>query len=185
VYPSAEPTVQFKDHDFKTPSGKIEFSGKRFVVAGLPFAPSPIAEKRPSTGEFRMLSPASEWLMNSSYANDGKILRQLKFRDAWLNPLDAAAVGVTDGSLVRVHSKTGSIELRIGLSSDVPQGVLLAPKGQWPKSSTSHANINILNPGEKSDLAESCAVHSIDVSIVTSSPKVIDALQTVNSPLAD
>ncbi|RUP00370.1 molybdopterin-dependent oxidoreductase [Hyphomicrobium sp.] len=185
VNTSADPTIQFENHDFKTPSGKIEISGKRFVEAGLPFAPSPIVEDRPLTGEFRMLSPASEWLMNSSYANDGKILRRLKFCDAWLNPLDAAAVGVTDGSLLQVSSKAGSIELRIGLSSDIPQGVLLAPKGQWPKSSASHANINILNPGEKSDLAQSCAVHSINVSIATTSPRVVDALQTESSPLAD
>jgi anaerobic selenocysteine-containing dehydrogenase len=176
VYMSAEPTIQFGTHEYKTPSGNVEMTGERFVEAGLPSAPIPVAEERPAAGEFRMLSPASEWLMNSSYANDVKINRRLKACDAWLNPLDAATIGAADGSLVQVQNKSGSIELRVGLSIDVPQGVLLAPKGQWPKAAASRANVNVLNPGDKSDLAQSCAVHSINVSIaMVSSEKVDDA----------
>lgn len=165
VHTSAEPTVQFATHDYKTPTGKIEITGERFVEAGLTLAPAPLAEQRPAPGEFRMLSPASEWLMNSSYANDDKIARRLKTCDAWLNPLDAATIGASEGSLLQIQNKSGTIELRVGLSADVPCGVLLAPKGQWPKASASHANINVLNPGDKSDLAQSCAVHSINVTI--------------------
>lgn len=165
VHTSAEPTVQFATHDYKTPTGKIEITGERFIEAGLTLAPTPLAEQRPAPGEFRMLSPASEWLMNSSYANDDKIARRLKTCDAWLNPLDAATIGASEGSLLQIQNKSGTIELRVGLSADVPCGVLLAPKGQWPKASASHANINVLNPGDKSDLAQSCAVHSINVTI--------------------
>ena len=174
VYAPAEPTIQFADHDYKTPTGKIEIAGERYVEAGLPSAPGPTAERRPPAGEFRMLSPASEWLMNSSYANDDKIGRRLKSCDAWLNPTDAAMMGVSDGDRLNVQSRTGAIDLRVGLSLAVPSGVLLAPKGQWPKASASGANVNVLNPGDKADLAGSCAVHSINVTLAKLAPEMTD-----------
>jgi anaerobic selenocysteine-containing dehydrogenase len=174
VYTSVRPAIQFATHDYKTPTGNIEMAGERFVEAGLPSAPFPAAEERPAQGEFRMLSPASEWLMNSSYANDEKISRRFRSFEAWLNPIDAATIGASDESLIRVENKSGSIDLRVGLSSNVPRGVLLAPKGQWPKVSASHANINVLNPGGKSDLAQSCAVHSINVSIARISTEDVE-----------
>jgi hypothetical protein len=55
--------------------------------------------------------------------------------------------------------------LTIGFSGDVPPGVMLAPKGRWPKGTISGANVNVLNPGDKADVAQSCAVHSINVHI--------------------
>ncbi|HEY8128566.1 MAG TPA: molybdopterin-dependent oxidoreductase [Hyphomicrobium sp.] len=174
VYAPAEPTIQFADHDYKTPTGKIEIAGERYVEVGLPSAPGPTAERRPPAGEFRMLSPASEWLMNSSYANDDKIGRRLKSCDAWLNPTDAAMMGVSDGDRLNVQSRTGAIDLRVGLSLAVPSGVLLAPKGQWPKASASGANVNVLNPGDKADLAGSCAVHSINVTLAKLAPEMTD-----------
>ncbi len=70
-----QPVVQFERHDYRTPSGKIELTGQSFVDAGLPRAPFASAEARPTHGELRLLSPASEWLMNSSYGNDPKILK--------------------------------------------------------------------------------------------------------------
>ena len=69
-----KPVVQFEHHDYRTPSGKIELAGSAFIDAGLPRAPFASAEARPVGGELRLLSPASKWLMNSSFGNDPKIL---------------------------------------------------------------------------------------------------------------
>ena len=160
-----EPSVQFADLCFKTPSGKIELTGDRYVAAGLPSTPHPFAEARPHGGQFRLLSPASEWLMNSSYANDKKVVRRLKSIEAWMNPLDAASLNIKDGTRVTLENNVGSIELTIASSVTVPSGVILAPKGRWPKNTATGMNINVLNPGHKSDLAESCAVHSINVTL--------------------
>jgi anaerobic selenocysteine-containing dehydrogenase len=165
VYVPEEPGVQFADLHFKTPSGKVEMAGVRYIEAGLPSAPGPFAETRPPVGQFRLLSPASEWLMNSSYANDAKIMRRLKSVDAWINPFDALALNIGDGARVTLENAVGSIDLTIACSASVPQGVILAPKGRWPKSTVTGTNINVLNPGDKSDLAESCAVHSINVHV--------------------
>jgi hypothetical protein len=47
----------------------------------------------------------------------------------------------------------------------VPRGVILAHKSRWTANGAK-SNVNALNPGTKADLAESCAVHSINVSVV-------------------
>jgi hypothetical protein len=38
-------------------------------------------------------------------------------------------------------------------------------KSRWPRNEDALGNVNVLNPAKKSDLAESCAVHSIDIAI--------------------
>ena len=161
----AEPTVQFEHHDYRTPSGKIELAGSTFVDAGLPRAPFASAEARPAGGELRLLSPASKWLMNSSFGNDPKVLKQLGEDQAFVHPDEAQSRGLADGARVRIGNRTGAITLRLAVSADVPRGVILAHKSRWTANGV-EGNVNALNPGKKADLAESCAVHSIDVSVV-------------------
>ncbi len=165
IFHPAEPVVQFERHDYGTPSGKIELAGPTFVEAGLPRAPFASAEARPADGELRLLSPASAWLMNSSYGNDPKILKQLGASRAFLHPREAHARGLADGARVRLATAAGEITVLVAVSDDVPMGVILAHKGRWPGNGAD-GNVNALNPGQKADLAESCAVHSINVSVV-------------------
>ena len=81
-----------------------------------------------------------------------------------MHPEEAKARGIASGTPVRIASDTGAITLRLAVSADVPMGVILAHKGRWSANSA-EGNVNTLNPGHKSDLAESCAVHSINVSV--------------------
>lgn len=166
IFHPAEPAVQFERHDYSTSSGKIELAGPAFVEAGLPRAPFASAEARPLDGELRLLSPASEWLMNSSYGNDPKILRQVGELRAFLHPLEAKSRGLADGARVRLATEAGEVTVKVAVSDDVPMGVILAHKGRWPGNG-GDGNLNALNPGQKADLAESCAVHSINVSVAT------------------
>jgi anaerobic selenocysteine-containing dehydrogenase len=160
-----EPVVQFERHDYRTPSGKIELTGSAFIDAGLPRAPFASAEARPAGGELRLLSPASKWLMNSSFGNDPKILKQLGEDQAFVHPDEARALGIANGARVRIGNPTGALTLRLCVSADVPRGVILAYKSRWTANGAGD-NVNALNPGHKADLAESCSVHSINVSVV-------------------
>ena len=161
----AEPVVQFEHHDYLTPSGKIELTGSAFIDAGLPRAPFASAEARPVGGELRLLSPASKWLMNSSFGNDPKILKQLGEDEAFVHPDEARSRGLANGARVKIGNPTGATTLRLSVSADVPRGVILAHKSRWTANGAK-SNVNALNPGTKADLAESCAVHSINVSVV-------------------
>lgn len=164
VFHPTQPVTQFEQHNYRTPSGKIEMAGNAFAEAGLPRAPFPSAEDRPLHGQLRLLTPASQWLMNSSFGNEPKIIKQLGPYEAFIHPEEARNRGLSQGAHVRLVSAAGEITLRIASSSDVPMGVILAHKGRW-SSSGSPVNINALNPGHKADLAQSCAVHSINVTV--------------------
>jgi hypothetical protein len=43
--------------------------------------------------------------------------------------------------------------------------VALVYKGRWPKHDRNGANVNVLNPGEKTDIGESSAVHGVEAMI--------------------
>jgi anaerobic selenocysteine-containing dehydrogenase len=81
-----------------------------------------------------------------------------------VHPDEARARGLADGARVRLGNGTGAITLRLAVSADVPRGVVLAHKSRWTANGAD-SNINAVNPGKKADLAESCAVHSINVSV--------------------
>ena len=167
----AELVIQFADRQFPTPSGKIEIASDDFVAAGLPRVPQPFADNRPSHGRLRVLSPASPWLMNSSYGNDTKVRDRIAPAEVLLNPKEAKSRGFAAGTPVILSNDTGQLSLQVSLSEDVPCGVALIYKGRWPKLDPSRANVNVLNPGHKTDLAESSCVHSVEVDIIAATAK--------------
>jgi anaerobic selenocysteine-containing dehydrogenase len=160
-----EPVIQFADYKFTTPSSRIEIASEQFVAAGLPRAPQPLVDARPTNGKLRVLSPASPWLMNSVYGNDARVQKLIGEADVMLNPQEAKQRGLQDGSLVILSNDTGQLPLKVKLSKQVPCGVALVYKGRWPKLDASSANVNVLNPGHKTDVAESSCVHAIEVEI--------------------
>ena len=149
------------------PSGKIEIaSGAGAVAHGHRRLPPPIDDPRPRDGLFRLLSPASVWLMNSSYNEDPKVAEKLGAETVTLNPADAARLGLQDGDTRDRRERDRAIGVeRLGVADVVPPGVALSHKSRWPKLSKQHANINALNPGRKTDMAESSAIHSVEVAL--------------------
>ncbi|HEX2447040.1 MAG TPA: molybdopterin dinucleotide binding domain-containing protein [Methyloceanibacter sp.] len=79
-----------------------------------------------------------------------------------MHPEEARSRGLADGARVRLGNQTGAITLRLAVSADVPRGVVLAYKSRWTANGAEN-NVNAVNPGNK--VAESCAVHSINVSV--------------------
>jgi len=166
VYPSAAPVIPFADFKFPTPSGKIELASQRAAADGHPLVPLPHADMRTSNGNIRILSPASDWTMNSSYANDARIQRRLSHPVITINPAEAAARGVAQGASVELRNGVGRLQATISLSNDVPIGVGLMPKGRWPKFDPNNANVNVLNPGHKTDIGESSCVHDVSARLI-------------------
>lgn len=160
---ATEPVLQFADLAFPTPSGRIEIACPAAEADGHPRLPQPTADPRPRGGLFRLLSPASTWLMNSSYNEDPKIAEKLGPDEIILNTEDAARLGCKDGDVLQAANDTGRLDLRLTIADIVPPGVALAHKSRWPKLSTQRANINVLNPGLRADMADSTAVHGVEV----------------------
>jgi anaerobic selenocysteine-containing dehydrogenase len=168
-----EPRVQFADLRFPTPSGKVELVSARAEDAGLPRHPLPLADERPTAGRLRLLSPASPWLLNNSFANDAKIARRLGPATIALNPDDALERGLSEGDQALVANRTGSLLLRVTISDALPRSVAYSPKGRWPKREPAGANVNALNPGERADMGDSTSVHGVEVSVTPSAVAVV------------
>lgn len=163
-----EPRIQFADLTFATPSGRIELASTRAEAQGLPRVPLPHADPLPAKGRLRILSPAGEWLMNSSYGNDKVIRRRLGPATITLHPEDAAEAGFAEGDPVLIANETGRLPLSVTLSSVTQRGVGIVHKGRWPGASPGTANINALVPGRKTDMAESTTVHGTEVELLHS-----------------
>lgn len=165
VWPEPEPRIQFEDLRFPTPSGRIELVSARAVADGHPAAAQPLADARPTGGRLRLLTPASPWMLNHSFANEPKIARRVGTATVALHPLDAAERGLTEGDRALLQSTAGQLELSVILTDDVPRGVALSAKGRWPRLEAQGANVNVLNPGIPSDMGASTTVHGIEVSV--------------------
>lgn len=157
-----QPRPQFADGVFATPSGKIEIECPGLEALGLETVPQPHADAPPAAGRLRILSPANAWLMNSSYGNDDRIRDKLAEPAMLVHPADLEALGLADGDAVRVANDTGALDVVATASEKAQPGMAVIYKGRWPDGG---ANVNALNPGRKSDVAESSCVHGVEVEV--------------------
>ena len=159
-----EPVLQFADLKFPTPSGKIEIASAQAEAVGLPRTPLPLIDARPAKGHLRLLSPASPWLMNSSYGNEPHIAAKMGADIVVLHPADArSAISAKAHGAGRQRARRAAHARQV--DDMVPRGMALAWKSRWPKRQPGHANVNVLNPGRKADMAGSTAVHSVEVTV--------------------
>jgi anaerobic selenocysteine-containing dehydrogenase len=161
-----QPRIQFADLTFATPSRRIELASARAEAQGLPRVPLPHADRLPAKGTWRILSPADEWLMNSSYGNDKVIRRRLGPATITLHPDDAAEAGFAEGDPVVLANDLGRLPLAVTLSTATQRGVGIVHKGRWLGASPGAANINALVAGRKSDMAESTTVHATEARLL-------------------
>ena len=162
---SDRPVIFYENLEFDTPRGKIEIASTQAESQGLPRVPQPWADARPAAGRFRLLSPASNWRLNDSYANDANLQKRAGPATVDLHPDDAARHGIGDGARVRLDNATGRLELLATLDPNVPRSVALAHKGRWPKLESGRRNVNALNPGLPTDMGASSSVHGVEVTI--------------------
>jgi anaerobic selenocysteine-containing dehydrogenase len=176
IFVPSEPMVQFADGKFATPSGKIEIASAAAEADGQPRLPKCQSDPRPAGGRLRLLSPADAWLLNTSFGNVGKIKTRLGLQSIALNPQDARDRRLREGEMVRVENGCGRLDLKVAISHELPPGVALVHKGRWLAAEPGHANVNVLNPGAKSDMGESTAVHSVEVTVERVASESAEAL---------
>lgn len=170
IFVPDEPRVQFADRRFATPSGRIEVASAAAEADGFTRLPQCRSDARPAAGRLRLLSPAHDWLMNTSFGNVARIQARIGKSHIALHPLDAAERRLGAGDAALVHNECGRLTLAVALSEDIPRGVALIHKGRWLSAESGHANVNVLNPGAKSDMGESTAVHSVEVLVQGAAP---------------
>jgi anaerobic selenocysteine-containing dehydrogenase len=155
--------VPFADGRFPTPSGKVELRCDVLAGEGLDPLPSyvPPAEFAGAASDMlALLSGAPHHFVSSSLANQESLRQKEGPPCIELNPADAAARGIRHGAQVRVTNARGECLLRAIITSDVPPGVAVAPKGHWGQFSPDGRNINWTTSDALGDLAGQSTFHS-------------------------
>lgn len=159
-----EPIIFYDDLKFPTPSGKIEIASAQAEAQGLPRVAQPWADEAATDGKLRLLTPASNWRMNDSYANDAGIIKRSGPASVTLHPDDAMQFGIAENDKVRLHNESGELELLAHIDDMVPPGVALSYKGRWPKLEGDN-HMNAVHKAVKTDMGESTSVHSTEVTV--------------------
>ena len=176
--PAADAYAPHAEGHFLTPSGKCELEASmaaagNFVLplfrqgsnefqdgglvdklpAYIPPHESPatnpkLAKKYP----LNVLSPKSHAFLNSCYGNLPQQRHHAGEQRVIINPADALARNVGQGSPVRIFNDRGSFEAVAELSDTVMPGVVVAPLGYWREPSRAAATVNALNPAAYADL---------------------------------
>ena len=101
----------------------------------------------------RELRSHNSWMHNSPL-----LMRGGRTHAARVHPDDAAQHGLEDGGLVRVSSKSGSIELPVKVTDEMTPGTVAVPhgwghRGGWRLANgAGGANVNVLASGAPEDL---------------------------------
>ncbi|MDE0283405.1 MAG: molybdopterin oxidoreductase family protein, partial [Gammaproteobacteria bacterium] len=112
-----------------------------------------------------LITPASDYRMNDSYANDPKLARNAGDPEVYIHPQDAERLGIGNGAPVTLSNDSGSLRLTATVDKIAMPGVIVSYKGRWPKQEQERKNVNALHIGQKADMAESTSVHSTLVSV--------------------
>jgi len=162
-YISDEPMPFYADGKFETASGKIEIASNAGEQQGLPRTPQALVDPPTKDGHLRLLTPASKWRLNDSYANDPHIAEQSGPATVSINGADATRIGLAEGAQVRLRNETGAIELRTHIDDDVLPGTAVSYKGRWPSLEANAMNVNFVHTPVKTDMGESSSVHATEV----------------------
>jgi anaerobic dimethyl sulfoxide reductase subunit A len=86
-----------------------------------------------------------------------------------INPIDAAARGISNGDTVRVFNERGEIRLRCRVTPRIMPGVVAVPQGAWwtpdARGIDTRGSINVLTSERWTPLAFGNAQHTIMVDI--------------------
>lgn len=159
---SPKPRTQFEDLVFQTPSGKIEVASAKASKAGHPRCPLPHFDSGNYEDTFRLLTPAGKWTLNTIFRDDPAIAKVNHPHSVMVHIRDAEQLGVSSGDVLKLWNSAGELNLEVIVSDVTIPGVLLSHKSAR-SCSDAEIGINVLNPGDKTDIGESSSVHGVRV----------------------
>jgi anaerobic selenocysteine-containing dehydrogenase len=158
-YAGNEP-VLFQNVAPLTPSGKIELESATLGARYGAILPRyrPLASPYPLT----LITPASDKRITSTFGglavNDAAPMLEM-------NPADAAARGLVDGTPVKVWNELGQVILPLRITAAVRTGVVSSEKGAWLRTSANGQTVSALAPTHKADLADGACYNDSRVEV--------------------
>jgi thiosulfate reductase/polysulfide reductase chain A len=99
---------RMKDLKFKTPSKKIEFVSSRLEENGFESFKPYVSPKKPDTGYYRLAFGRSPVHTHGRTQNNPVLSEIMPENQLWINDLEAARMGISNGDRVQVTSSDGS-----------------------------------------------------------------------------
>jgi anaerobic selenocysteine-containing dehydrogenase len=126
------PGLSLFEERIPTPSGKIELYAESMLAKGLPPVPTftPIQDAGNESLPFVLVAGPNHSFLNSTFANQEKLVQLEKRPVLHMHASDAAALGIVSGDLVKVRNNRGEIAIVADVAENVLPGVLVT-QGLW------------------------------------------------------
>lgn len=172
-------------YPLSTPSGKIELFSDTVAAFGYRECPghawwddeeAQYQQQQAQQWPLHLLSSQPRTRLHSQF-DHGSVSRATKIQGReplWMHPDDAAARGISHGSVVRVFNQRGAILAGAQVSDQILRGVVQISTGAWydpldpsqPGSLDKHGNPNVLTEDRGSSrLGQGCSAQSCRVEI--------------------
>lgn len=158
----------FAEGGFRTPSGKAEFYSETLARTGhdpvIDYVPpvesvdgSPeLAAKYP----LHLITPAAHHFLNTTFANQARMMKGEGAPTIYLNPADAKARGLVSGDWVRVFNDRGSVRLQVQVGDWSLAGVAISPSIWWTRFMPDGVGINVLTADYVADMGGGASFHT-------------------------
>ena len=161
--------MPFANGNFFTPSGKAEFYSESLAGEGvdpLPVFRAPRESRHSGNKRFtlELLPRKPDNCLNSTFCNLPTHQALEPEPCLEMNPLDAAARGISDGARVRVYNDRGELVLPAKLDASLQAGMAVARLG-WAKLASGGVNVNALTSQRLTDLGRGPTFYSTLVEV--------------------
>ncbi len=141
-------SASWHDMKFGTPSGKYEFSSDLAADYGHAKLPEYKARRKPYD-KFRVLTPHTQFGLHSQFVNLDYMEDFNKEPHVYINPNAAKAKNISEGDMVKVSNKVGTVTVKAKLTDNVAEDVILMYEA-WFKSGD--YNVQNVVDDESSDM---------------------------------
>jgi anaerobic selenocysteine-containing dehydrogenase len=159
------------DAVLRTASGQIELAPP-YLLTDLDRLASRLTRPVP---EIQLIGRRHLRSLNSWMHNLEPLARGRRRADLFMNPVDAARLGLGDGDAVTITSSSGSLTTTLSITDDISPGVVSLPhgwghnaRGQHMRVAAEHpgVNSNVLSPGDVIDpISGNAVLNGISVTV--------------------
>jgi anaerobic selenocysteine-containing dehydrogenase len=164
-----QPFLPFADGGFRTPSERFEF-GAETLRYTPPIESRRGDEERRKQFPFELISGKNANSLNSTFGHREDTTAETSH--LLINPADALALGVADGTPVRVENDRGLCYFTAKISGDVREGVVATRTMRWNKRAAAKLGVNQLTSQRLTDIGGGPTFYSCLVR-VTATPGIV------------
>jgi anaerobic selenocysteine-containing dehydrogenase len=157
----------FATGGFPTSDGRAQFAPESLGVADFvaPYESSQSAPQLAQRYPLAMISPPARHFLNSSFVNV-KSLRSIEGEPLLeIHPLDAAARGLRDGTVVRTFNDRGEYRCKVHISDRARPGVVVGLGIWWRKLGPDGTNPNQLTHQRLTDIGRAATFYDCLVEV--------------------